>query len=227
LVEPRDLLETAAIHAGEAAASLRHYLDGLEVDPAALEAVETRIAQIHDLARKFRVLPVELPDALAARQAELETLEQADLRLGGSARVARHRAAGLSRSSTRPRGRAGGGRRAPEPNGDGGHAAARHGGRALRRGDRGAGPRTRGAGGLERIAFLVSANPGQPLQPLAKVASGGELSRISLGIQVATAECGSVPTLVFDEVDVGIGGGSRRSSGVCCADSATRARCSA
>ncbi len=63
------------------------------------------------------------------------------------------------------------------------------------------------AGGLERIEFLVSANPGQPLQPLAKVASGGELSRISLGIQVATAECGSVPTLVFDEVDVGIGGG--------------------
>jgi DNA repair protein RecN (Recombination protein N) len=63
------------------------------------------------------------------------------------------------------------------------------------------------AGGLERVTFLVSANPGQPLQPLSKVASGGELSRISLGIQVATAECGSVPTLVFDEVDVGIGGG--------------------
>ncbi len=64
-----------------------------------------------------------------------------------------------------------------------------------------------GAGGCDRIAFLVSANPGQPLQPLARVASGGELSRISLGIQVATAEVGSVPTLVFDEVDVGIGGG--------------------
>jgi DNA repair protein RecN (Recombination protein N) len=64
-----------------------------------------------------------------------------------------------------------------------------------------------GAGGCERIEFMVSANPGQPLQPLARVASGGELSRISLAIQVATAECGSVPTLVFDEVDVGIGGG--------------------
>jgi DNA repair protein RecN (Recombination protein N) len=56
------------------------------------------------------------------------------------------------------------------------------------------------------VEFLVSANPGQPLQPLAKVASGGELSRISLGLQVATAECGQVPTLIFDEVDVGIGG---------------------
>ena len=64
-----------------------------------------------------------------------------------------------------------------------------------------------GASGLDAVAFLVSANPGQPLRPLAKVASGGELSRISLGIQVATAECGRVPTLIFDEVDVGIGGG--------------------
>jgi DNA repair protein RecN (Recombination protein N) len=63
------------------------------------------------------------------------------------------------------------------------------------------------AQGLDSIAFLVSANPGQPLQPLAKVASGGELSRISLAIQVATAEIGGIPTLVFDEVDVGIGGG--------------------
>ncbi|WP_373506866.1 DNA repair protein RecN, partial [Thiocapsa sp.] len=88
LAEPRDLLETAAIHAGEAAASLRHYLDGLEIDPAVRDAVETRIAQIHDLARKFRVLPVELPDALIARQIELDTLEQADLRLAGDRWIA-------------------------------------------------------------------------------------------------------------------------------------------
>lgn len=60
--------------------------------------------------------------------------------------------------------------------------------------------------GLENIEFLVSANPGQPLRSLAKVASGGELSRISLAIQVITAQTSRVPTLVFDEVDVGIGG---------------------
>src|SRR5690554_6409063 len=60
--------------------------------------------------------------------------------------------------------------------------------------------------GLENIEFLVSANPGQPLRSLAKVASGGELSRISLAIQVITAQSSPVPTLVFDEVDVGIGG---------------------
>lgn len=60
--------------------------------------------------------------------------------------------------------------------------------------------------GLEQVEFLVSANPGQPLRPLAKVASGGELSRISLAIQVITAQTSRIPTLVFDEVDVGIGG---------------------
>ncbi|MCY1343478.1 DNA repair protein RecN [compost metagenome] len=60
--------------------------------------------------------------------------------------------------------------------------------------------------GLEQVEFLVSANPGQPLKTLAKVASGGELSRISLAIQVITAQTSRVPTLVFDEVDVGIGG---------------------
>lgn len=60
--------------------------------------------------------------------------------------------------------------------------------------------------GLENVEFLVSSNPGQPCKPLAKVASGGELSRISLAIQVVTAQTSRTPTLVFDEVDVGIGG---------------------
>lgn len=63
------------------------------------------------------------------------------------------------------------------------------------------------AKGIDRIEFMVAANPGQPAKPLAKVASGGELSRISLAIQVASAEVAQIPTLIFDEVDVGIGGG--------------------
>jgi DNA repair protein RecN (Recombination protein N) len=61
--------------------------------------------------------------------------------------------------------------------------------------------------GLDQVQFQVTANKGQPLQPLAKVASGGELSRISLAIQVASAEVASLPSMIFDEVDVGIGGG--------------------
>jgi DNA repair protein RecN (Recombination protein N) len=207
LAEPRDLLETAAIHAGEAAASLRHYLDGLEIDPAARDAVEARIAQLHDLARKYRVRPTELPDALAARRAELENLEQADVRLGDlrNARDAalqafmdHARALGEARATAADRL----GRTVTEAMQQLGMAGGRF---AVE--IEPLPPERAGTGGLERIAFLVSANPGQPLQPLAKVASGGELSRISLGIQVATAECGSVPTLVFDEVDVGIGGG--------------------
>ncbi len=207
LTEPRDLLETAAIHAGEAAASLRHYLDGLEVDPAALEVVETRIAQLHDLARKFRVLPVELPEALAARQTELETLERADLRLG-DLRASRDTALNAFLDQARALGeaRAEAAERLNRTVTEAMQQLGMAGGRFAVEIET-LSPERAGTGGLERIAFLVSANPGQPLQPLAKVASGGELSRISLGIQVATAECGSVPTLVFDEVDVGIGGG--------------------
>ena len=207
LVESRDLLEAAAIHVGEAAAGLRHYLDGLELDPAALGEVEARLAQVHDLARKHRVLPIQLPDLLDERRAELQGLERADVTLGdlreqretawhaflqGARRLSAARLETAERLSAtvttamQTLGMAGGCFSVRVEPLDPERATAR---------------------GLERIEFLVSANPGQPMQPLAKVASGGELSRISLAIQVATAECGSVPTLVFDEVDVGIGGG--------------------
>ena len=67
-------------------------------------------------------------------------------------------------------------------------------------------PESGSSQGLEEIIFLISTNPGQEPRPLAKIVSGGELSRISLAIQVATAETSTIPTLVFDEVDVGIGG---------------------
>jgi len=63
------------------------------------------------------------------------------------------------------------------------------------------------ASGLDAIEFLISANPGQPLQSLAKIASGGELSRMSLAIQVIVSDGSAIPTMVFDEVDSGVGGG--------------------
>jgi len=207
LAEGRELLESAAIHAHEAAVSLRHYLDGLDLDPAALEAVEARLAQIHDLARKYRVFPAQLPELLESRRGELESLLHADITLDA---LRANRDAAFKTFSTEAA-------RLTESRTD---AAARLGEtvtQAMQQLGMGGGRfavqleplpvQSAGAGGCERVAFLVSANPGQPLQPLARVASGGELSRISLGIQVATAECGSVPTLVFDEVDVGIGGG--------------------
>jgi DNA repair protein RecN (Recombination protein N) len=207
LAEPRDLLETAAIHVGEAASSLRHYLDALEIDPAAREAVEIRIAQIHDLARKYRVPPTALPEALAERQAELASLAQDEVRLG-DLRESRETAwqDWLTQARALSEARAAAAERLGRTVTEAMQQLGMAGGRFAVELEPLA-PERGGASGLERVGFLVSANPGQPLQPLAKVASGGELSRISLGIQVATAECGSVPTLVFDEVDVGIGGG--------------------
>ena len=63
------------------------------------------------------------------------------------------------------------------------------------------------AWGLDDIEFLISANPGQPLMPLSRVASGGELSRMSLSIQVIASNCSAIPTMIFDEIDSGVGGG--------------------
>jgi len=203
----RDLLETAAINAAEAAASLRHYLDGLEIDPGALDTVAERLALIHDLARKYRVFPNQLPDFLVERRTELETLEAADITLD-ALRAKRDAAYKhyLDRARELSAARAQSASRLGETVTDSMQELGMAGGRfEIRIED--LEPERAGGGGLERIEFLVSANPGQPLQALVKVASGGELSRISLAIQVATASCGSVPTLVFDEVDVGIGGG--------------------
>lgn len=202
-----ELISSATIQIEEAAGNLRQYLADLELDPGQLDQVETRLAQVHDLARKYRVLPQEIPTTLEHLRDELEGLEQETLSLGAlrEERNAAHQALLMAaqrltearqRAAERLSGTVTG---AMQGLGMGG-------GRFAVEVERGAAENA-GAHGLDRVEFLVSANPGQPLQPLAKVASGGELSRISLGIQVATAECGSVPTLVFDEVDVGIGGG--------------------
>jgi len=204
LAATRELIEGAAIGVEEATGNLRHYLDGLDLDPARLAEVEAKLTEVQDLARKYRVPPDELPDTLAALTADLEGLTADDVTLEGLAAEraqaraaflaaasdlsAKRRAAAADLSATVTQAMRGLGMA-------GGHFA-------VAVGEAAAGPQ-----GLDRVELLVSANPGQPLQPLAKVASGGELSRIGLCLQVATAECGAVPTLVFDEVDVGIGGG--------------------
>jgi len=207
LKETRELVDSATVQVEEAASNLRQYLDDLDMDPGRLAEVEERLGRIHDLARKYRVLPEQLLATLAERETELHALEQDDQAAGTleADRDAAFKAlldAGRALSEAR--------RAAAERLGEtvtasmqelgmaGGHFAV-----GLER----LADAEVNANGLDSIAFHVSANPGQPLQPLAKVASGGELSRISLAIQVATAELGRIPTLVFDEVDVGIGGG--------------------
>ncbi|WP_296897748.1 DNA repair protein RecN [Thiohalocapsa sp.] len=207
LNETRELIDSATVQVEEAAANLRQYLDDLDMDPARLAEVEERLGRIHDLARKYRIQPEQLTETLAARQAELSTLEQDDQALGTleadrEAAFTALREAAQALSDAR--------RVAAERLGETVTASMQtlgmDGGRFAVAVEAGEAAQV-GAHGLDAIAFQVSANPGQPMQPLAKVASGGELSRISLAIQVATAELGSVPTLVFDEVDVGIGGG--------------------
>jgi DNA repair protein RecN (Recombination protein N) len=207
LQEPQEMLDNALIQVDEAIASLRDYLSDLDLDPADLQQVEQRLEAVYDLARKYRVNPAELPERLQQVEQELERLEHADVTLSDlHAQVAadweayrqlavelgqRRRQAGLRlgleiSEAMQQLGMPGGVFRvALTPLEE---ASA-------------------GKDGLEQIDFMVSANPGMPMQPLNKVASGGELSRISLAIQVATIRYGTTPTLVFDEVDVGIGGG--------------------
>lgn len=206
LGEVRDLIAGAAIQIEEAASGLRQYLDGLDLDPALLDQVETRLALVHDLARKYRAPPNQLPARLEGLRQDLAELEGAEVSMEVLAREREaawrkylERATELSERRTQAGARLSATVTAAmaELGMKGGRFEA-----GVVRGDEAAA----GSQGLDRVEFLVSANPGQPLQPLARVASGGELSRISLCIQVATAECAAIPTLIFDEVDVGIGG---------------------
>ena len=207
LNEPREMLDNALIQVDEAIASLRNYLADLELDPATLHQVEQRLEAIHDLARKYRVKPAELPEHLVQIDQELERLEHADVALAElQAQVdntweAYRRLAGELGQRRRQAGQ-----RLGQEISQAMQQLGMPGGifqvelTPLDATDA-------GKDGLEQIDFLVSANPGMPPQSLNRIASGGELSRISLAIQVATIRYGTTPTLVFDEVDVGIGGG--------------------
>jgi DNA repair protein RecN (Recombination protein N) len=208
LADTIQMLTEAQIQISEAGDNLRHFVEDYEADPARLAEVEERLSAIYQMARKHRITPEELPELHQRMSNELEELdggegsleqleaEQQALRkrfdeLAGQLTAKREQAAAeldqriaqelaqLSMPSVQFVTKLG------HNNND---EPAPH--------------------GMEDVEFLVSANPGQPARPLAKVASGGELSRISLAIQVVVAQTSTTPTLVFDEVDVGIGGGT-------------------
>lgn len=200
------LLESAGIQIDEAASTLERLRDGFELDPERLAELEDRLARLHDLARKHRVTLDDLLQRREQLQQELDELGDSDARLAElrrerdsaaaawksvSARVSasrQHAAETLSAAVSTLMDELGmtGGRflATLEPQGN----------------DE---PHPDGA---ERVEFLVAANAGQPPRALRKVASGGELSRISLAIEVAAMGLDAVPTMVFDEVDTGIGG---------------------
>lgn len=198
------LLEPTRIQLQEATYSLRQYLTRLEIDPQRLTQVEQRIADIHATARKYKTKPELLPEFYSTCQAKLAelslTLDQRALAAEEEKRLAEYRE--LSRQLTAKRTMAAG--ELSEQVSKAMQQLAMEGGEfsveltPLSESS---------AHGLENIEFAVSTHRQQALLALAKVASGGELSRLSLAIQVVTSEVARVPTLIFDEVDVGIGGG--------------------
>jgi len=203
LDEARRDAETASVHAGEAAQQLRRYLQRLDVDPSRLAQLDARIKAVMDAARRHRAEPASLPDVLAehrARLAELggsESLEKLKEQEQAAEREYRAAASELTKSR-----RAASKKLGAEVT-QTMQSLAMGGGRLEAALEPLESP---SAGGLEAVELRVSAHAGQELAPLAKVASGGELSRISLAIQVLMSGQASVPTLIFDEVDSGIGG---------------------
>lgn len=198
-----EILDSAQIQLQEAAYELGRYQQHLDLDPQHLHEVEERLAAIHAAARKYRVSPIELAGLLqeaTKRLAELDQQEDGELlakeeeaSLNGYLQFARQLSAKRTEAAIRL------GQEVTVAM----QTLAMEGGEffvALTPLESG------NAGGMEQIEFQVAAHRGLPLRPLAKVASGGELSRIGLVIHVITSKLGAAPTLIFDEVDVGIGG---------------------
>jgi DNA repair protein RecN (Recombination protein N) len=203
LREPVDLLESAQIQLGEAVHALSRYRDRLDLDPDRLGELEARIEAVMTASRKHRVPAEALPEVQAKLEQRLEELRLA----ADPAALAAREAAARKDYETVARKLSAARAKAAEALSkavtEGMQQLAMAGGRfeiALEALPEGA------ACGLEEVSFLVTANAGQPPRPLAKVASGGELSRIGLAIQVIASCAGQAPTLIFDEVDVGIGG---------------------
>ncbi len=200
-----ELLNTALIQVQEASSELRSYVQALDLDPDHRARVEQRLAAAYQLSRKHQVAAEELPALQAQFDTERDTLEHSETRLEDlqqavkMARATYQECADQLSTQRAIAARELGERVAAALAGLG-----MPGGRFAIHLDRLAQPTP---AGLETVEFQVSANSGQPLRPLAKVASGGELSRISLAIQVITARTARIPTLIFDEVDTGIGGG--------------------
>lgn len=205
LQEAEQLLTSAQIQVEEAQREIDHHLTDFALDPERLSFVEERLSTIYDIARKHRIPPEQLLEVIARLTSELEELQGGDARLDQleqQVAEAERQYLQFAKSLSAYRQKAGS-KLAKQVNAQLQLLAMENACLLVS-----LIPQTDKPGlhGLEEVEFLISTNPGQPPRPLGKVASGGELSRISLAIQVITAQTSSTPTLVFDEVDVGIGG---------------------
>ncbi|MFM0120865.1 MULTISPECIES: DNA repair protein RecN [unclassified Paraburkholderia] len=197
-------LEPAEIQLQEAAYSLSHYAQKLELDPDRLAQVEKRLDALHSAARKFRLQPETLPEEHEARRAQLAALDAAADLDSLHAAEAKAREDFLTEAKKLSKARAKAGKALGAAVTTGMQELSMKGGSfevALVPLPEG------GAHGLEQVEFRVAGHAGVPLRPLAKVASGGELARISLALAVIASAASPTPTLIFDEVDTGIGGG--------------------
>lgn len=197
-------LEPAEIQLQEAVYSLSHYAQRVDLDPERLAQVETRLDALHSTARKFRLPPDTLHEEHAARRAQLAALDAAADLGALEAAQAKAREAYLADAKRLSKARAQAAKALGTAVTAGMQELSMAGGRfevalvPLANG---------GPHGLEQVEFRVAGHPGVPLRPLAKVASGGELARISLALAVIASAASPTPTLIFDEVDTGIGGG--------------------
>lgn len=205
LKEVASLLQSAAINIEEAQADVGRYLDSAEQNPERLHEVSQRLNAIYDIARKHKVLPEALFDLHQTLSHELEELSGSDEqieKLQGQSEEKRTLYDTLANELSQKRTKAAA-KLATAVNKLLKQLAMESANLQIELknlGDNG------NRYGKESVEFLISTIPGHPAQALQKVASGGELSRISLAIQVATARTSVSPTLIFDEVDVGIGG---------------------
>jgi DNA repair protein RecN (Recombination protein N) len=198
-----DCLEPARIQLQEAVYALNDYVDKVELDPSRLSQVDARMEAIHGTARKFRVAPEELPEEHAQLKARLQQMADASDVEGLKRQEEKAKAAFMEAAGALSATRQAAAQRLSGQVSEAMQELSMTGGRfvvALN-------PCEPAAYGLEQVEFLVAGHAGVAARPLAKVASGGELARISLAIAVITAHATTVPTLIFDEVDTGIGGG--------------------
>jgi DNA repair protein RecN (Recombination protein N) len=196
-----ELIEAAQIQLDEAVAALRRYLDRTDLDASRLAEVDSRLSALHDAARKFKTTPEQLAELLATSRARLTALSSASDLASLRKREDAARAA-YDRIAPRCPGSAQGAQRMALEVTRAMQDLSMAGGRFEV--SMTAGEPT--AAGCDRAEFLVAGHAGVATKPLAKVASGGELARISLAISVIAATATPVATLIFDEVDAGIGG---------------------
>ena len=206
LDESRELVSSSQIQLDEAALELRRFLDGVELDPQRLDEVESRLDAAYSLARKHRIRPEELAGHLETLSADLERLEYGSQRLDElESEIEAHQTCWEETAKALTDKRKQGAQRLAERTME---LLAQL---AMERCEVDIGfididAKNLDPRGLEEIEIWIATNPGSQPGPLNKVASGGELSRISLALQVAVADKATAPTMIFDEVDLGVGG---------------------